>query len=484
MSRNGAGVYTLPAGNPVVTGTTISSTVQNTTMSDVATALTQSIAVDGQSVITNNIPFANNKAINLAPGTQAGDALSYGQTGASIAGLTLTAALAMSGAPINEAHGADIASASTINLDTATGNYADVTGTTTITAITLTAGIRITRFTGILVLTNSSNLVNITGANITTAAGDYAIWAGYASSIVRMVGYSRASGLPLSSATIDDGINDFRLTLTTGVPVTTSNVTGATTIFCTPDRGNRISLYDGVSAWNLRTSAEISVALGTLTSGLPYDVFGYDNAGVFALRAPVAWTSGTARATALVYQDGVLVKSGATTDRYLGSFVTTSTTQTEDSASNRYLWNYYNRNARPMIRLESTASWNYTTATYRQANASTANQINFLVGVSEDAIDATATSIMLNGTTANVGMAIGLDSTTTPTGMWPNVTSGATLGTTMSAYYKGFPGIGKHFLAWLEISQAAGTTTWYGNGTVSGGAPAATQSGIQGSIYA
>lgn len=57
MPRNGSGTYTLPAGNPVVTGTTISSTVQNNTTSDIATALTQSIAADGQTTPTANLPM-------------------------------------------------------------------------------------------------------------------------------------------------------------------------------------------------------------------------------------------------------------------------------------------------------------------------------------------------------------------------------------------------------------------------------------------
>lgn len=93
------------------------------------------------------------------------------------------------------AHGADIASASTLNLDTATGDVIDVTGTTSITAITLSEGqARTTRFTGILTLTNGASLVLPTGANITTAAGDYAIWRGYASGVVRCVAYSRADG--------------------------------------------------------------------------------------------------------------------------------------------------------------------------------------------------------------------------------------------------------------------------------------------------
>ena len=52
MSRNGNGTYNLPAGNPVVTGTTISSTWANTTLTDIATALTNSVAADGQTPIT------------------------------------------------------------------------------------------------------------------------------------------------------------------------------------------------------------------------------------------------------------------------------------------------------------------------------------------------------------------------------------------------------------------------------------------------
>lgn len=57
MSRNGSGLYTLPAGNPVVTGTVISSTVQNATMTDIATALTQSIASTGVTNPTANLPM-------------------------------------------------------------------------------------------------------------------------------------------------------------------------------------------------------------------------------------------------------------------------------------------------------------------------------------------------------------------------------------------------------------------------------------------
>jgi hypothetical protein len=80
MSRNGAGTYTLPAGNPVVTGTTISSTWANNTLSDIATALTQSLAKDGQTTPTANIPLGGFKITGLGAPTTAGDALAYGSS--------------------------------------------------------------------------------------------------------------------------------------------------------------------------------------------------------------------------------------------------------------------------------------------------------------------------------------------------------------------------------------------------------------------
>ncbi|HEY6020583.1 MAG TPA: hypothetical protein VIY48_12040, partial [Candidatus Paceibacterota bacterium] len=101
--------------------------------------------------------------------------------------------------PINEAQGANIASAATINLTTATGNYVHVTGSTTITAITLANGYeRTVVFDGSLTLTNGASLVLPTGGNIQTQAGDVAIFRGDAGSVVRCVSYLPANGLTQS----------------------------------------------------------------------------------------------------------------------------------------------------------------------------------------------------------------------------------------------------------------------------------------------
>jgi hypothetical protein len=65
MSRNGSGTYTLPAGNPVVTGTTITSSWANTTMQNIADGLTQSVSADGQTPMTGALNMATNNISNV-----------------------------------------------------------------------------------------------------------------------------------------------------------------------------------------------------------------------------------------------------------------------------------------------------------------------------------------------------------------------------------------------------------------------------------
>ncbi len=98
-----------------------------------------------------------------------------------------------------------VASASTIDLDSLVVGFVDVTGTSSISAITLAAGrSRSVRFTGVLSLVNSANLVLPGGANITTAAGDFATFRGYAGGVVRCVYYGAASGSSLLQQITDD----------------------------------------------------------------------------------------------------------------------------------------------------------------------------------------------------------------------------------------------------------------------------------------
>lgn len=59
MPRNSGGTYSLPAGNPVVTATTISSVWANTTLSDIGTALTGSLARNGDGGMTGVLKLSD-----------------------------------------------------------------------------------------------------------------------------------------------------------------------------------------------------------------------------------------------------------------------------------------------------------------------------------------------------------------------------------------------------------------------------------------
>lgn len=266
-----------------------------------------------------------------------------------------------------------------------------------------------------------------------------------------------------------------RLTLTSGTPVTTSDVTGATSIYYTPYVSNGIALWDSAQTkWVPVIFTEQTLALGTLTSGLPYDVFGYLNAGALSLEL-LAWTNGTTRATAVTLQDGRYCKSGDKTRLYLGTFYTTATTTTEDSTTKRFLFNAYNRRRRKFKRFESGGNYNYTSTTIRQVNANTANKVEAVIGLSEDMVSV-ACNIGLFTNTSAVALSngIGYDSTTA----YAADNSGGSVynfsnGTIQArATWMDVPVIGYHYWSWNE-SGAAGATQ-----------DISTNAGIQGEVMA
>lgn len=399
-------------------------------------------------------------------------------------------------------------------------------------------------------LSISSNTLTIANGN-SVALPTASLTAGAGISLTGSSGtYTVTSSVGASLASV----NNFRLSLESNTPVSTTDRTNKDTIYAVPVNGNAISLYDG-SSWVLYTSSQFSLALGTLTNQKLYDVFCYANSGVPTLEFLV-WTNDVSRATALVYQNGVLCKSGDLTRRFLGTFynagnqsatatmtiatpcvvtwtghnlpinapitfttsgalptgitagttyyvaslgtVTANTfnisatpggalinttgsqsgthtasvrTYTEDSQSNRFLWNNYNAVPRNMFRSESTSSWNYSTATYRAANNNLANACNFIIGVDNN-LSAFHYHNRLANSTAGVGLisGIGLDSYTSPANtnqatntFFQPVSSATVAATYVESDWIGRTGIGKHFLAMLEYHSASGGTgTWYG----------------------
>ena len=83
MSFNGTGTFLInTAGQPVVTGTTITSTAFNALTADLATGLSTAITKDGQTVVTNNIPLNTFKLTGVGAPTATNDALTYNQPAA------------------------------------------------------------------------------------------------------------------------------------------------------------------------------------------------------------------------------------------------------------------------------------------------------------------------------------------------------------------------------------------------------------------
>jgi hypothetical protein len=102
--------------------------------------------------------------------------------------------------------GGDIGSASPLVIDT-DGSYFDVTGTTGFAAMTVSANKQFTlQFDGALIMTHhATNLDLPGGANITTVAGDVAVFQSTVANQVQCISYTRAAGTPIAigAETID-----------------------------------------------------------------------------------------------------------------------------------------------------------------------------------------------------------------------------------------------------------------------------------------
>jgi len=240
-----------------------------------------------------------------------------------------------------------------------------------------------------------------------------------------------------------------RLTLQSGVAVSTTDQTAKTTIYFTPYQGNRIALFDG-SAWAGISFTELSLALGTLVIDKNYDVFVWNNAGTLTLELGAAWTSDIARADAISLQDGVYVKSGATTRRYLGTFRTTTATTTEDSLLKRFVWNRANSMGRDVYFTDAVMH-TYDGAVRMWAN-SPDSRIQFVSGLAEEVIGINVSAEMTAATAGYFIIAgIGLDGLTPYRTLETYVQSNASgLSTKSSATEAMAPQLGYHALNLLQ----------------------------------
>lgn len=364
--------------------------------------------------------------------------------------------------------GTDLASASSVSLPTgssATKDYFHVTGTTGITAISSRQAGSILRlvFDDVVPLTHSASLILAGAVSRSTVANEAIDFVSEGSGVWR----EKSAG---GQSNVANSIADGRLTLATGVALMGStSYLAKTTIYYTPYIGNRIALYNG-SAWVIKTFSELSLSLAGLAASTNFDVFLYDNAGTLTLES-VAWTNDTTRATAIVRQDGVYVKSGTPTKRLVGTFRTTSTIgQCEWRASggaaigspaNLLVSNAQNRVAVSARATDDTNSWTYSTASYRSADNSTSNRVGWVQCL--DGLNVRAAYVAISqssGSSISAKIGVKIDATNSADGIVGE--NHDTTVSTVLGQYDGAQAAGYHFAQAVELASGA-TITFFGD---------------------
>lgn len=264
-------------------------------------------------------------------------------------------------------------------------------------------------------------------------------------------------------------INGGRLTLVSNDPIPTADQTAKTTLYFLPFVGQQIALYNG-SSWVIRDigSSGISLTVANFPSGgaasTLYDIYCYDNSGTPALEA-LAWTSAgagtSARATALVYQDGILSKTGALTRRYLGTVYLNGSTQLTSSQAFRGIQNWQNKVKSADWKEDTTASWTMTSQTYAAMNAGNAAwKREFIVGWLDQPVEAEAQvlSTCPGGGTTFIG--IGLNAITIAA---KGVTGESSSGTSLiRTHIIDWPPVGYNYYQVVQAASGA-TATFYGS---------------------
>lgn len=182
--------------------------------------------------------------------------------------------------------GPNLSAAATLNLDGTFGDYSQVDGTASITAMTLSRGRqKLLEFNSSPLIVNSSNL--IMGSNFVPNPGDTAVFRGEASGVVRMVGVKRFAAARQTKRTVlltgagnytpDPGATRLDVQCVGdggggGASTTNAGSNGAGTTFGTLSAGggNGGNIGSGTGqggAGGVATGGDINIAGGTGTAG-------------------------------------------------------------------------------------------------------------------------------------------------------------------------------------------------------------------------
>lgn len=174
------------------------------------------------------------------------------------------------------------------------------------------------------------------------------------------------------------------------------------------------------------------------------------------------------RITSLTKKNGRWTKASDPTRLYVGSVMNHATAgQTEDSVSRRLVWNNYNRRLVP-LRVTETEDYNYSAAAYRPLRNIIANRVEFIQGLSEDMVSASAMISAYHDTAGFTATSsgIGLKRTNASDAQQMGAYVEVANATVLTSAYEGHPGLGYSYLQWIEIATASGITSWLGDSTV------------------
>lgn len=212
-----------------------------------------------------------------------------------------------------------------------------------------------------------------------------------------------------------------RITLTSGSPVMSLSVSGATTVYYCPDIGRMVPLFDGTSFSMVDIEGELSQATidttkspAAVAASKNYDKFVWDDSGTIRATRGPAWSTDTERGTGastteLERVQGVLVNKYAITNgpaanrgTYVGT-IRSNASSTIDfilggtgaggTAAVLGVWNMYNRRQVAVNVADNSSNFTYSSSSVVPYNNSgTGSGLNmrasYVLGLAEDHVDA------------------------------------------------------------------------------------------------
>lgn len=432
MARNGSGTMTIP--NTFVSGNTITASGHNQNNDDIATELTNSVAADGQTVMTG--PLKAPAGTAAAPAHTFGSDLDTGayRSGANEYAIAVAGALGfkLSATELDVYAGAtQLLSVTTAGLDIKSGALL-INGAAPTSLIVEPQGY----------LTLTSNLP-VLAADVTAATAVYYT-------------FLKGNLIPISDGSV------FNLTPFTELTLTLVSNHSAGAIFdcfVISDSGT-LRLVTG-PAWTTATAGAGARGTGAGTTELQRFK------GLWTNKVSMTGRYGSSTTTV-----------AANCGTYVGSIYMDGTNG-QVSCHRSYgqsrkwgVWNAYNRIPITLIAGDGTASWTSAPTTWRVSRAQTVNSLITFCGLAEEAISLQFLQMadsLTNNTASNANIGIGLNSATVASGKVGEnrsstlTSTNASLRSDLVASYQLAPTIGPNLINALEQAPSGTTNnTFFG----------------------